>query len=151
MNVKITYFTQVDYVPATLIEFKPPSHIDEDHEVRTTPCKNLSNSMRVVETWSKLVKYVISLRCYYVATRFSLRLKPHTFPILGTIHHDSSRCDRDASGWLNRKFRNHYDVSRCSYGVSTNPLRFMTVLLRCYYDATMNHTDASRFEKWGES
>ena len=34
---------------------------------------------------------------------------------------------------LNRKFRNPYDVSRRSYGVSTNSLRFMTVLLRCYY------------------
>ena len=34
------------------------------------------------------------------------------------------------SGWINRKYRNHYDVSRCSYGVSTNPLRFITVLLR---------------------
>ena len=33
----------------------------------------------------------------------------------------------------NRKFKNPYDVSRRSYGISTTPLRFMTVLLRCYY------------------
>ena len=36
----------------------------------------------------------------------------------------------------NRIFRNPYDVPRRSYGISTTPLRFMTVLLRCYYDAS---------------
>ena len=62
----------------------------------------------------------------------------YSFPILATTHHNSSRWDlyckigmhRDGK---NRKFRNPYDVSLRSYGISTNPLRFMTVLLRFYF------------------
>ena len=56
---------------------KAPFTIRRDHEVRTTFCKTLSNSISVVGTWSKLVKYVMLtfiLHCYYVADSFSLRL-----------------------------------------------------------------------------
>ena len=83
------------------------------------------------------------LRAYCKVSETRRALSPsYTFPILATIHHDSSQCDIycklwDASGWLiQQKFWNPYDVSRRSYGISTNPLRFMTVLLHCYYDAT---------------
>ena len=55
----------------------------------------------------------------------------YTFTILATIHHNLSRCDYTIiSGWIKQKFRNHYNVSQCSYGVSTNQLRFIVVLLR---------------------
>ena len=79
------------------IFIKPPSHSEEDHEVRTTSCIVLSNSIHVVGTWSKLLKYhfhvhttLLLRRCQvltayvrHVHTRFFLR-----------VHHARTRSNK---------------------------------------------------------
>ena len=69
---------------SSLYDLKPRSHLGEGHEVRTTSCKILSNSISVVGTWSKFVIFSFILHCYSVAARFSLCLGSYYGPITRT-------------------------------------------------------------------